>query len=110
MQAKKEIASRKLVRFYIGLAAATGLGAAAMALSPNTALCNPPGGAAVAYLCSPEGATYVAQLMAYALALSLGCLALAAMMRSREGRGTKGFSIEATEMADESTENYYRGE
>lgn len=81
METKKEIAYRKLVMFYIGLATATGLGAAVMALSPNLPLCSNAGsGAALAYLCSPDGVSYVVQLMAYALALSLGCLGLVVAM------------------------------
>jgi hypothetical protein len=87
MESKKEIAYRKLVMFYIGLAVATGLGAVVMALSPNTTLCTQAsGGAAVAYLCSPDGVTYVVQLMAYALVLSLGCLGLVVAMRSKAQR------------------------
>jgi hypothetical protein len=80
MESKKEIAYRKLVMFYIGLAAATGLGAVVTLCTQAN------GGAAVAYLCSPDGVTYVVQLMAYALVLSLGCLGLVVAMRSKAQR------------------------
>ena len=81
METKREIAYRKLVMFYIALVVVTGLGAVVMALSPNLPECSQTGsGTVVAYLCSPDGVTYVVQLMIYALALSLGCLALVVAM------------------------------
>jgi hypothetical protein len=88
MQAKKELAYRKLVGFYIGLSVVTGVGSIVMAISPSLPACSHAGsggGAPVAYLCSADGATYILQVMAYALALSLGCLALVvAMHRAAE--------------------------
>ena len=84
MQSKKEIAYRKLLSFYIGLVALTGLASISMLLSPHLLPCSQFAGAnasaPLAYLCSPEGANYLLQLMVYALCLSLGCLLLVVLM------------------------------
>jgi hypothetical protein len=85
MPSKKEIAYRKLLSFYIGLVALTGLASLLMAFSPRTPPCSQSSSATLpaplAYLCSPEEVTYVLQVMVYALGLSLGCLLLVLCMR-----------------------------
>jgi hypothetical protein len=85
MQSRKEIAYRKLLSFYIGLVALTGLASITMAFSPQTLPCSQfssgAAGAPVAYLCSPNGVTYILQVMVYALGLSLGCLLLVLLMK-----------------------------
>jgi hypothetical protein len=90
MQSKKEIAYRKLLSFYISLVALTGLASAIMVFSPHTAPCGQFSSAAasapVAYLCSPDGVTYILQMMVYAMGLSLGCLLLVILMQKASQR------------------------
>jgi hypothetical protein len=90
MQSKKEIAYRKLVSFYIGLVALTGLASLFMAFSPRMQPCGQFSSRnatmPIAYLCSPDGVNYILQVMVYALCLSLGCLLLVVLMRSFEQR------------------------
>lgn len=90
MQSKKEIAYRKLVSFYTGLVALTGLATLLMAFLPQMPPCSQftssHATAPVAYLCSPEGVNYILQVMVYALGLSLGCLLLVVLMRSASQR------------------------
>jgi hypothetical protein len=90
MQSKKEIAYRKLLSFYIGLVALTGLTSVMMVFSPHSAPCGQFSSAAasapVAYLCSADGVTYILQMMAYALTLSLGCLLLVILMQRASQR------------------------
>lgn len=90
MQSKKEIAYRKLVSFYTGLVALTGMATLIMAFLPQMPVCtqfaSSNAAAPVAYLCSPGGVNYILQVMVYALGLSLGCLLLVILMRSTSQR------------------------
>jgi hypothetical protein len=90
MQSNKEIAYRKLLSFYIGLVALTGLASIFMVFSPHTAPCgqfsSAAAGSPVAYLCSSDGVTYILQMMVYALCLSLGCLLLVILMQKASQR------------------------
>jgi hypothetical protein len=90
MQSKKEIASRKLLSFYVGLVALIGLASLLIIFSPNMLPCSQlsstTGGAPVAYLCSAEDVKYISQVMVYALGLSLGCLLLVLVMRGTSQR------------------------
>jgi hypothetical protein len=85
MQSKKEIAYRKLLSFYVGLVALTGLASISMIFSPQMLPCNQfssaNASAPIAYLCSADGVNYLLQVMVYALGLSLGCLLLVLVMQ-----------------------------
>jgi hypothetical protein len=85
MQSKPEIAYRKLLSFYSALVALIGLASILLFFSPYSASCgqfsSPAASAPLAYLCSPDGAAYLVQLMVYALGLSLGCLLLVFLMQ-----------------------------
>jgi hypothetical protein len=90
MQSKNEIAYRKLLSFYAGLVTLTGLAALLLAFTPNTQPCSQlwsaKATAPVAYVCWPEDVTYILQVMAYALVLSLGCLLLVVLMQRASQR------------------------
>jgi hypothetical protein len=90
MQSKKEIASRKMILFYVGLVALTGLASLLIVFFPNLLPCSQlsstTGGAPIAYLCSAEDVKYILQVMVYALGLSLGCLLLVLVMRGTSQR------------------------